>query len=139
MVRFWLAWRCKRRQDSQTDWNMFLIAAVLGTLLVQPSYYRLKSKGYSARFFITPTVLVGMIGVCLGFLYPLATLVALAAAIVLFAVTVLLKPKEGAPGPAYLQITFDCPKCHQSISFPREREGQAALCPKCDDLIRIPT
>jgi len=117
---------------------MVWIGAALALLFIQPSYYRLKSKGYSASPYIPLTVAVCGISLVGALLYPQVIFAACIASICLFFITRALPTKAGAPGEAYLKITFECSYCHESVTFPREREGNAVLCPKCGELIRVP-
>lgn len=108
---------------------MYLMA--IAWLFGVPAYYLAKSKGRSGPIYGTITVLLGWpinwFG-AFGFILPAAFL----------GVLYLIPEKPGAPGKAYLTITFVCPECGKTISFPRHREGVAELCPECGELIRVP-
>ena len=108
---------------------MYLMA--IAWLFGVPAYYLAKSKGRSGPIYGTVTVLLGWtiswFG-AFGFILPAACL----------GILYLLPEKPGAPGKAYLKITFACPECGKTISFPRHREGVAELCPECNELIRVP-
>lgn len=115
---------------------------VLVVLVLLPIYYLAKSKGYNV---VLVCIIPGIIG-CLTpyalhtmggklpfpFIYLTLPLIALLA-------VWLLPAKKGAPGKAYFKITFQCPECHQCITFKRDREGCAELCPKCGEIVTVPT
>lgn len=118
---------------------IWIVASVLGLFFVQPAYYRLKSKGHASGPFISITMAIcGFSIILAATVYPKLFIGALLAPPALWFIAHALPPKPGAPGDAYYQITFPCPKCQQSITFPREREGCAVLCPQCKELIRVP-
>jgi predicted RNA-binding Zn-ribbon protein involved in translation (DUF1610 family) len=113
----------------------------IAVLFLVPIYYIAKSKGYNATW-------VCVVSAALGAAVPLAFQVLgrpllfpvldFTPSLLVLIVVWLIPPREGAPGKAYLKISFLCPECGESIVFPREREGTADLCPKCGELIRIP-
>lgn len=114
---------------------------VVSVLCLVPSYYMAKSKGYDATW---ACVIAGAIGFLAPFILhyiteqprlPFADITP--ALIVLYAVW-LLPAKKDAPGHKYLKITFSCPECRETITFPRSREGTAELCPKCGEIVNVP-
>ena len=118
---------------------MVVLGAILALLFIQPSYYRLKSKGYPASPYIPVTVVACGLSWLGAQFYPQLIILAFVSSICLFFIARSLPTKPGAPGDAFFKITFECSYCHQSVTFPREREGNAVLCPKCGELIRVPT
>lgn len=114
---------------------------LIAVLFLIPIYYVAKSKGRSGA---VCSIAAG-IGAAIGFFAPmmwneprLAILqFALPAAVLL--VVAALPGRLGAPGKAYFKIVFTCPECGQTVTFPRASEGTAELCPKCQELIRVPT
>ena len=113
----------------------------LTVLFLIPIYYLAKSKGYNALpvcivcgavGFITPLALHVFLG---EDLFPFADCTAALGALV---VVWLLPAKKGAPGKAYLKITFNCPECKTSVTFKRHEEGTAQLCPACGEIITVP-
>ena len=112
----------------------------IAVLFVVPVYYLAKSKGYSGKAFSVITACLYVLGLFLPkfVILPyvgLAPLIFPAFSLLLVA---LLKARKGAPGKSYLKITFSCPECGKTVSFPRHREGVAELCPECGELIRVP-
>lgn len=118
-----------------------MLIMALCVLFFLPAYYIGKSKGYG----LLPQVIVyGGIGIAGTF--ALAILVddtgllaqfAFPASILLIAW--LLPTRKGAPGKKYLKITFICPECGEEVAFPRHKEGLAELCPKCREIVTVPT
>lgn len=112
----------------------------LAVLFLIPIYYLAKSKGYNALPVCVISGGIGILGpmvlaVITGEVYPFADCtVALGALIVVW----LLPARKGAPGKAYLKITFTCPECKTSVTFPRHEEGLAVLCPSCGEIITVP-
>ena len=114
----------------------------IAVIFLVPAYYLAKSKGYNVAFILIVSAVLSM-GVPLmiyainypdGFscgadiTFPLLSL----------AIVWLLPPREGAPGKKYLKIIFDCPECKGEVNFPRSKEGQVELCPKCGEIITVP-
>ncbi len=97
-----------------------------------PAYYLAKSKGRSGKFH---GIFAVILGIPLGPLFLLSFILPAAFLLILY----LLPAKAGAPGKAYLHITFPCPECGQTITFPRRKEGDADICPLCNELVHIPT
>jgi hypothetical protein len=111
---------------------MFYIA--LGMLFFVPMHYIAKSKGYKPARFTVPAIIlcaacIVIPGLGLGILVIPLTFLGLVS---------LLKTRAGAPGEAWLKITFTCPACKETIVFDREREGLADLCPKCGEIVTVP-
>ena len=115
-----------------------MIAIVV--LFLIPLFYLAKSKGFSAGKLVAiatllslssglSTLLIDSQALWLGqFIFP---------AIILLA-TWIIPAKEGAPGKAYLKISFTCPECKEEVTFERRFEGRAELCPKCGEIITVP-
>jgi len=112
--------------------SMAICLAALASVFGVPAYYLARSKGRSGFSYAFFMVILGLPSVVLGlfgFILPAIGL----------GILYLLPGKSGAPGNAYLKITFACPECGKTISFPRDREGAAELCPACGELIRVLT
>ena len=106
-----------------------------------PIYYLAKSKGYDAALVCVISGLIGWLTpYAMHYLweYPQLPIVDITIPLVVLGVVWLLPERKGAPGKAYLKITFTCPECHQIIAFGREREGCAELCPKCGEIVTVP-
>ncbi|MCK5529486.1 MAG: hypothetical protein KAI74_07360, partial [Kiritimatiellae bacterium] len=114
-----------------------LVTIALTILFIAPAFYRLRAKGYPAVPFIVVTI---MFSISAPFINAPITLAILPLApIALLVLSLLLPKREGAPGKKYLRITFNCPECDESITFPRDQEGRAVLCTKCNKLITVPS
>jgi predicted RNA-binding Zn-ribbon protein involved in translation (DUF1610 family) len=113
----------------------------LAVLFLIPIYYLAKSKGYNA---LGVCIASGLFGLVSPFVLHFATgmpvlpfsdcTLALAALFVVW----LLPARKGAPGKAYLKITFNCPECGASVTFERQEEGAVALCPACGEIVTVP-
>jgi ribosomal protein L37AE/L43A len=114
----------------------------LVVLVLLPIYYLAKSKGYNA---VPVCIISGIVGYLTPYALrligesPAFPIIDMTIPLVALLVVWLLPDKKGAPGKAYLKITFQCPECHQSITFRREREGCSELCPKCGEIVTVPT
>lgn len=113
----------------------------LAVVFLVPAYYLAKSKGYNVAIILIASAILS-IGVPLGISIinnenPMPwidiTFPFLALGIVWF-----LPKRAGAPGKAYLNITFECPECKEEVTFPRSKEGSPQLCPKCGEIITVP-
>jgi len=119
---------------------MFGVAG-FSVLFLIPIYYLAKSKGYNGMGWCIATLLLG-----LGSSYLLWHIFALlifvfstyALAVLVLFVLWMLPARKGAPGKAYLKITFTCPECKNSVTFGREEEGQVTICPVCKEIITVP-
>jgi hypothetical protein len=118
-----------------------MLILALAVLFFIPATYIAKSKGYKAFPIIGWITALGVIleltvFVITEVLYPL---VLASAPLLSFLVIWFLPEKGGAPGKQYLKISFDCPECNEGLIFSRSKEGRAELCPKCNEIITIPT
>ena len=116
---------------------------VIIVVILVPLYYLAKSKGYNAVHICVVSGIAGWLTPYAALLFwdvpPLPLLFYLTVPLCALIVVWLLPAKKGAPGKAYLNITFECPECHQQIMFHREKEGAAELCPKCGEVVTVPT
>lgn len=123
---------------------------IVGILFLVPIYDAARSKGRNPTGYVgAAAVLAFAAWACALFadlgLSPEGPLPALGGAFMLalpaavLFIVLLLKPLKGAPGEAYLKITFPCPRCGAINTFDREREGFADLCPQCGELVTVPT
>ena len=114
---------------------------MITVLFLMPAYYVGKSKGLHMAWLIgiALAAVFGLVLVAAVFLEDGLLLGNLAFFVApLFLLLVWLLPaRKGAPGKAYLKITFDCPECGESVTFPRHREGVAVSCPKCAEIITV--
>ncbi len=117
---------------------MVWIAAALIVLFIQPAYRRLKAKGYPARIAFKIIIFICTICLGIGIVEPAAVYLAVFFSLSFLLMSVIVRPREGAPGDAIFQITFACPACRESITFDFDREGFAELCPKCGEIVRVP-
>jgi hypothetical protein len=114
----------------------------LVVLVLLPIYYLAKSKGYNA---VPVCVISGIVGYLIPYTLrligesPAFPIIDMTVPLLSLVAVWLLPAKKGAPGTAYFKITFQCPECHQSITFKREREGCTELCPKCGEIVTVPT
>lgn len=110
-------------------------------LFLVPIYYIAKSKGRSGASYSVAAGVLALLALDAPMMWDEPRLgslqLAFPAAVLLL--VALLPVRPGAPGKAYLKIEFACPECGQTVTFPREREGAAELCPKCGELIRVAT
>ncbi len=113
----------------------------LAVLFLVPIYYLAKSKGYGGKGlcvaslafgFGGPYLLYYLLDVSISPLSPYAV-----AALILLTLW-LLPARKGAPGKAYLKITFTCPECKKIVTFKRQEEGEVTLCPLCKEIITVP-
>jgi len=113
---------------------------LIGVLFVVPIYYIARSKGYNGGLWGTVAAVLALSGMWAGAWVPVPGIGILE--ILLPAATLgliwIMAPKPGAPGKAYLKITFPCSECGKSVTFKREQEGRAQLCPECGELISVP-
>lgn len=112
----------------------------VGAFFLVPIYYRAKAKGFNGVVWAVAALCLGVgsllasivipwpILSVLGFGFPAAVLLGM----------FILPARPGAPGSAYLKITFQCPECDQTIWFPRHAEGTAELCPECGEIVTVP-
>ena len=126
---------------------MFIL---IGLLLLAPTYYVLKAKGYRAPFFLWPAVLATALSYGAWMVLdsentwmlqnsPAFAMTLFAPGIVVLALSWILPTRKGAPGLSYLHIEFTCPHCKRTVKFGREREGFAELCPLCEEIVTVPT
>ena len=114
-----------------------LFTIALTILFIAPAFYRLRAKGYPAVPFIIVTIMLSISAPFVG--VPMAVAITPLAPIALFILSLLLPKRDSAPGKEYLHIIFNCPECGESITFPRDQEGRAVLCAKCEKLITVPS
>ena len=111
-------------------------------LFLIPGYYLAKSKGYNAAKVLTIAGIFSLwypaVSRCIEGLDPFP-IIDISFPLIALLVIWLLPAKKGAPGKAYLNISFVCPECNQEVKFERRFEGQAVLCKKCDEIITVPT
>ena len=117
----------------------------LAVLFLLPIYYIAKSKGFNA---FKVCIICGLLGLSAAFLpylfenaedrFPIPVIDCTAGMVALFVVW-LLPARKGAPGKAYLRIECECPACHANVTFRRQEEGKAVLCPKCKEIMTVPT
>lgn len=113
---------------------------LISILFIVPVYYLAKSKGYSGAVFgITAAALAFVCWFPLPVAIPALGILELILPATVLLIVALLPKRQGAPGKEYLKITMQCPECLETIEFDREREGMAELCPKCGEIIRVPT
>ena len=122
---------------------------LLAFVFLVPAYYLLKAKGYRPAVFLWPAIMVAfaVVGITslqrADVIVPSRYDILISAAFYLPSIFVLvlsavLPKRSGAPGMSYLRITSSCPYCKQTITFRREREGLADLCPKCGEIVSVP-
>ena len=117
---------------------------LLAILFLAPAYYVLKARGYSPPIFLWPTILVtGALWLfqLFGEEWILRNAPALGIAtglpsILLLGLSYTLPKRKGAPG---MSIEFPCPHCKQVIKFGRQFEGLARQCPKCEEIVSVPS
>jgi len=118
-----------------------MIAIIVVILL--PLYYLAKSKGYNAFPICAFSGIAGWLTPYAALLFwdvpPFPLILYPTVPLCVLLAIWILPAKRGAPGKAYLRITFECPECHQQITFHREREGCAELCPMCGEVVTVPT
>jgi hypothetical protein len=91
----------------------------LMVLCLVPIYYIAKSKGYNA---MVACVISGVIAFlpslshALFSWFPVLPCVDLTVPLIVLVVVWLLPARKGAPGKAYLKITFQCPECKHNVS-----------------------
>jgi hypothetical protein len=114
----------------------------LVVLVLLPIYYLAKSKGYNA---VPVCVISSIVGYSIPYTLrligeaPAFPIIDMTVPLLALVAVWLMPAKKGAPGKAYFRITFQCPECHQSITFKREREGCTEMCPKCGEVVTVPT
>ena len=117
---------------------------LLAILFLAPAYYVLKARGYSPPIFLWPTILVtGAIWILqlLGEQWivhnvPVFGIATWLPSILLLGLSYTLPKRKGAPG---MSIEFTCPHCRQVVKYRREFEGLAELCPKCGEIVTVPS
>ena len=118
---------------------MMFLGIALAVIFVSPAFYRLKAKGYGTRGAVLVTVGLTVLLFAVGGSYNANGWVAgLLLPAALFVLSLLLPVRPGAPGTAYLKISFPCPECGETVDFDRDAERRAVLCPACHELIRVP-
>jgi len=117
---------------------MMFLAIAAAVLFLVPAYNRLRAKGYAPGLFLWPTIMLVALGFGLGTVHPAGQFLCLVISAGLYVLAVALPERQGAPGNRYLRITFPCPECGRQISFGRDYEGRAELCPLCGELITVP-
>lgn len=125
---------------------MLLLALIVAVLLLEPSYYRFRSKGRPAERILMVVVLLtgglfcgaAFTGLFAQDLYPFFLYGAFGVPAVTWIASRFVVPRPGAPGDPYLKIDMHCPHCDAPVSFARRRQGDAALCPSCSGLVDVP-
>lgn len=110
-------------------------------LFLIPIYYIAKSKGYAAFWICAISAGIAYFA---PFLYHAARgedrlfAIDITAPLLVLVIIWLMPARKGAPGKRYLKITFECPECRATVSFPRHEEGRAILCSSCGEIITVP-
>lgn len=113
----------------------------LTVVVLLPIYYLAKSKGYNVAVMLIASAVLGVGLPIVMQIYndeDLLPVIDITFPFLALFIVWLLPPKEGAPGEKYLKITFTCPECNEEVTFGRSHEGNAELCPKCGEIIKIP-
>ncbi len=113
---------------------------LISILFLVPIYYTSISKGYNGKMFAIIAGIPSIIAMVVSSAYPhkILDIVYLVFPACMLGIVWILKPKPGAPGKGYLKITFGCPECGESITFPRHRAGAGVLCPECGEVVHVP-
>ena len=113
---------------------------LIGALFLVPVYYRAKAIGYNGGVWAATAGCLGAGFFLISLITPspIFTLLSFGVPAAFLAATFVIPIKANAPGEAYLTITFACPECGRTVSFPRRSEGDAELCPECGEIIRVP-
>lgn len=111
---------------------------IIAVLFLAPLYYLSKSKGFNAVKLVTIATLLSVACTLASFFVPYIGYGQLFFPAIFLLVAWTIPPKEGAPGKAYFKITFNCPECKKEVTFKREKEGSAELCPECGEIISVP-
>lgn len=113
---------------------------LISILFLVPIYYTSISKGYNGKLLSLIAGVPSIIAMVVSSAYPhrFLEIIHLAIPACMLGIVWVLRPKPGAPGKAYLKITFECPECGETLSFPRHRAGAGELCPECGDVIHVP-
>ncbi len=118
---------------------------LLALIFLIPIWRIARSKGYSGRLFVFAAGIPASIAVAIDVvLRPhsdamalLITLAEIGIPLLTLGLVAVLPTRAGAPGKAWLKITFPCPDCGTSISFNRELEGLVRQCPNCDEIVTV--
>lgn len=113
----------------------------IAVIFLVPAYYLAKSKGYNVVIILVASGILSMGFPLILNILDISDTVPLADITFPFlslGIVWLLPKKAGAPGKAYLKITFQCPECREEVTFDRSEEGKAELCPKCGEIVTVP-
>ncbi len=118
-----------------------MIALVV--LILLPICYIAKSKGYNVTAACVVSGLVAWLGPIIVHFFrssePMLPVVDITVPLLVLVVVWFLPARKDAPGKAYLKISFKCSECNQTITFGRELEGCPELCPKCGEIVTVPS
>ena len=118
---------------------------IIALVFLIPIWRITSSKGYNGKAFVfaagIPASIAQIIGITLEIesdtmelLIPVGTL---GIPLLTLGLAAILPTRPGAPGKAWMKITFPCPDCGETISFNRELEGLTRQCPKCDEIVTV--
>ena len=113
---------------------------LISVLFLVPIYYIARSKGYNGAMLATiaAVLALGSVVMATGIPGQGIEILQIVLPAVMLGIVALLEVKPGAPGKAYLKISFTCPECKAEVTFDRRKEGKAELCPKCGEIITVP-
>jgi endogenous inhibitor of DNA gyrase (YacG/DUF329 family) len=118
---------------------------IIALVFLIPIWRIARSKGYNGRAFVlvagTPAAIATAISVLLepqsDAMAMLLMVATIGIPLLTLGLAAVLPTRPGAPGKAWLKITFPCPDCGHSLSFGRELEGLNRQCPKCDEIVTV--
>ena len=117
----------------------------LAALILVPIWRLATAKGYNGKAFVLatgiPAFIANTIGLVLAPRSDIAHLIiswaVLGIPVLTLVLAAALPTRPGAPGSAWLTISFPCPGCGKPLSFNRELEGLKRRCPHCDERFTI--